>query len=134
MSSNDRMSSSTTPGTTSSSPPNATASTRPTAPTGLYGFAAPSLTGPYEPLNGSGLVIRNPAAEPDQAYAWLVLPDLHVVSFADYRSHQGRDLRHAKAAQARVDFGGTIAPMLKLTLDGMATSVIAASGRAHGNV
>lgn len=31
------------------------------APTGLYGFAAPSLTGPYEPLNGFGLVIQNPS-------------------------------------------------------------------------
>ncbi|MEV0232309.1 glycoside hydrolase family 68 protein [Nonomuraea sp. NPDC050786] len=93
------------------------------APTGLYGFAAPSLTGPYEPLNGSGLVIQNPAAEPDQAYAWLVLPDLHVVSFANYRAQQGTDLRHAETAQARAHFGGTVAPMLKLGLDGTATSV-----------
>ena len=86
-SSNDRTSSSTIPGTTSSSPPNATPSTRPvSAPTGLYGFAAPTLTGPYEPLNESGLVLQNPSDEPDQAYAWLVLPDLHVISFANYRS------------------------------------------------
>ncbi|WP_327589527.1 glycoside hydrolase family 68 protein [Nonomuraea sp. NBC_00507] len=95
-------------------------------PTGLYGFAAPRLTGPYEPLNASGLVIQNPSLEPDQAYAWLVLPDLHVVSFANYRSQQGRDLRHAEAAQARANFGGTIAPMLKLTLDEMTTSVVPA--------
>ncbi|MGP3960334.1 glycoside hydrolase family 68 protein [Nonomuraea sp. 3N208] len=94
------------------------------APTGLYGFAAPSLTGPYEPLNGSGLVIQNPRAEPDQAYAWLVLPDLHVVSFANYRSEQGVEVRQATAARARANFGGTLAPTLKLTLDGMTTSVI----------
>ncbi|MEV6158154.1 glycoside hydrolase family 68 protein [Nonomuraea sp. NPDC052129] len=94
------------------------------APTGLYGFAAPSLTGPYEPLNGSGLVIQNPARQPDQAYAWLVLPDLRVVSFANYRSCQGVDLRSAPAARARAGFGGTIAPMLKLSLDAMTTSVI----------
>ncbi|MEU8106778.1 glycoside hydrolase family 68 protein [Nonomuraea muscovyensis] len=94
------------------------------APTGLYGFAAPSLTGPYEPLNGSGLVLQNPSSEPDQAYAWLVLPDLHVVSFANYRSHQGMDLRNAAAAQARAGFGGTISPTLRLTLDGMTTSVV----------
>ncbi|SEG95253.1 levansucrase [Nonomuraea solani] len=93
------------------------------APTGLYGFAAPGLTGPYEPLNGSGLVIQNPAAEPDQAYAWLVLPDLHVAGFANYRSRQGGDLRHAEATEARAHFGGTIAPMLKLTLNGTTTSV-----------
>ncbi|GAA5063341.1 levansucrase [Thermocatellispora tengchongensis] len=97
------------------------------APTGLYGFAAPSLAGPYEPLNGSGLVIQNPAAEPDQAYAWLVLPDLDVVSFANYRSPSGRDLRHAEPARARAAFGGTIAPTLKLTLAGMTTSVIPAT-------
>jgi levansucrase len=94
------------------------------APTGLYGFAATSLSGPYEPLNGSGLVLQNPSLQPDQAYAWLVLPDLHVVSFANYRSDQGMDLRTAGAAQARAGFGGTIAPMLKLTMDGMTTSVI----------
>lgn len=93
------------------------------APTGLYGFAAPSLTGPYEPLNGSGLVIRNPSAEPDQAYSWLVLPDLQVVAFANYRAHQGLDLRQAEAARARAHFGGTVAPRLRLTLDGLATSV-----------
>ena len=29
-------------------------------PTGLYGFVAPRLIGPYEPLNDSGLVLRNP--------------------------------------------------------------------------
>ncbi|MFD2357132.1 glycoside hydrolase family 68 protein [Nonomuraea ferruginea] len=80
------------------------------APTGLYGFAAPSLTGPYEPLNSSGLVIQNPSVAPDQAYAWLVLPDLRVVSFANYRSHQGMDPRSAGAAQARAGFGGTVAP------------------------
>jgi levansucrase len=94
------------------------------APTGLYGFAAPSLTGPYEPLNGSGLVLQNPSIEPDQAYAWLVLPDLRVVSFANYRSHQGMDLRSAGATRARAGFGGTIAPMLRLTMNGMTTSVI----------
>lgn len=93
------------------------------APTGLYGFAAPSLAGPYEPLNGSGLVLQNPSCEPDQAYAWLVLPDLHVVSFANYRSREGTDLRSAEAAQARANFGGTIAPTLRLTLDGLTTSV-----------
>ncbi|MGW6502544.1 glycoside hydrolase family 68 protein [Nonomuraea angiospora] len=96
------------------------------APTGLYGFAAPSLTGPYEPLNGSGLVLRNPRAEPDQAYAWLVLPDLQVVSFANYRSSPGVDPRSAPAAQARAGFGGTIAPILKLTLNGTATSLVPA--------
>lgn len=77
------------------------------APTGLYGFVAPTLTGPYEPLNGSGLVIQNPPTQPDQAYAWLVLPDLSVESFVNYLPGPGT---------ARARFGGTAAPTLHLGL------------------
>nr|WP_203950063.1 glycoside hydrolase family 68 protein [Microbispora rosea] len=94
------------------------------APTGLYGFVAPSLTGPYTALNGSGLVLRNPVEEPDQAYAWLVLPDLRVVSFLNYRSIGGPYPWQAGPAEARAAFGGTIAPVLGLTLRGAATSVV----------
>ncbi|MFC6083980.1 glycoside hydrolase family 68 protein [Sphaerisporangium aureirubrum] len=93
------------------------------APTGLYGFAAPALTGPYRPLNGSGLVVRNPPAHPDQAYAWLVLTDLRVVSFLNYRSRVGEAVGTLGAAEARAGFGGTVAPELKLTLDGLGASV-----------
>jgi levansucrase len=92
-------------------------------PTGLYGFVAPRLGGPWEPLNRSGLVIRNPPGQPDQAYAWLVLPDLRVVSFLNYRSPGGADPRRASSAAARAAFGGTVAPVLQLTLDGATTSV-----------
>ena len=95
------------------------------APTGLYGFVAPRLTGPYEPLNGSGLVISNPPAEPDQAYAWWVLPDLRVVSFLNYRCADGRDPRHAQASEARAAFGGTVAPVFEIAL-GAASSCVAA--------
>jgi levansucrase len=96
------------------------------APTGLYGFVAPSLTGPYEPLNGSGLVIQNPPSEPDQAYAWWVLPDLRAVSFLNYRSAEGPGPpRNADASQARARFGGTVAPVLQLVLDGARTSALA---------
>ncbi len=85
-------------------------------PTGLYGFVAPALSGPYEPLNGSGLVVQNPSAQPDRAYAWLVLPDLRVVSFVNYLSANGVDLRHAEAEEARAQFGGTAAPVFSLVL------------------
>ncbi|TDC70680.1 glycoside hydrolase family 68 protein [Streptomyces hainanensis] len=88
----------------------------PGAPTGLYGFVAPTLTGPYEPLNGSGLVVRNPASRPDQAYAWWVLGDLSVVSFVNYLLPDGTDPRQLPAAEARATFGGTVAPVLDLTL------------------
>jgi levansucrase len=97
------------------------------APTGLYGFVASSLTGPYEPLNGSGLVIRNPSDEPDQAYAWWVLPDLRVMSFVNYRSAEGADMRAAAAVEARARFGGTIAPVLQLALDGATTAIVTPS-------
>ena len=81
------------------------------APTGLYGFVAPALAGPYEPLNGSGLVIQNPSAQPDQAYAWLVLPDLSVESFVNYLPADRGDPETARAR-----FGGTVAPTLHLDL------------------
>lgn len=93
------------------------------APTGLYGFVAPALAGPYEPLNGSGLVIQNPPAQPDQAYAWLVLPDLRVESFVNYLSGAGEDLRLAGPETARGCFGGTPAPTLSLVLHGTATAL-----------
>lgn len=94
------------------------------APTGLYGFAAPTLQGPYEPLNGSGLVIRNPSAQPDQAYAWLVLPTLRVLSFVNYPSTNGVAPARLPANEARARFGGTFAPILDLALDGMSTAVL----------
>ncbi len=61
-------------------------------PTGLYGMVAPSLHGPYEPLNGTGLVIANPAAEPRQGYCWQVLDTLEVISFVDHWGLHGRDI------------------------------------------
>jgi levansucrase len=75
-------------------------------PTGLYGFVAPALRGPYAPVNGSGLVLRNPDSAPAQAYSWLVLPDLRVASFVDV---QPLAPRH---------FGGTLAPIHRVWLDG----------------
>jgi levansucrase len=99
------------------------------APTGLYGFVARDLSGPWEPLNGSGLVIRNPPRAPDQAYAWLVLPDLRAVSFLNYRSPAGGDLRRAPAEDARAGFGGTLAPTLQLALDGSVTSIVVSNNR-----
>jgi levansucrase len=53
------------------------------SPTGLYGMVAASLSGEWRPLNGTGLVVANPHAAPRQAYSWLVLPALSVISFID---------------------------------------------------
>ena len=89
----------------------------PAGPTGLYGMVGASLTGPFEPLNGTGLVISNPVAEPRQAYCWQVLDTLEVISFIDHWGLNGRDI-FAEPALQRQQFGGTIAPMLKIELEG----------------
>lgn len=95
----------------------------PIGPTGLYGMVGPSLFGPFEPLNGSGLVITNPAQEPKQAYCWQVLDNLEVVSFVDHWGLKGLDLA-ADADLNRNQFGGTIAPMLKIEIDGKSTRLV----------
>jgi levansucrase len=95
----------------------------PKGPSGLYGMVAPSLTGPYEPLNGTGLVIANPTVEPRQAYCWQVLDTLEVVSFVDHWGLQGRDI-FAEPGLQREQFGGTIAPMLKIAIDGTKTRLL----------
>lgn len=79
------------------------------APTGLYGMVADRFEGPYAPLNGTGLVLANPSTAPAQAYSWLVLDDLRVVSFVDDRAIEG---------SARDRFGGIPAPVHQLTIDG----------------
>jgi levansucrase len=95
----------------------------PAGPTGLYGMVGASPLGPFTPLNGTGLVVANPDAEPRQAYAWQVLPSLEIVSFVDHWGLKGRDIAVdplLKAAQ----FGGTIAPIIKITIDGATTSLV----------
>lgn len=97
-------------------------------PNGLYGFVAPALAGPYEPINGTGLVVANPDEEPYQAYSWLVLPDLSVASFVDAHSLGGRSPESVAAAgprEARRHFGGTLAPMLRIALDGATARIVA---------
>ncbi|GGI73944.1 levansucrase [Polymorphobacter multimanifer] len=53
------------------------------APTGLYGMVADQIKGPWRPLGGSGLLVANPVAAPDQAYSWLVGSDGSISSFVD---------------------------------------------------
>ena len=95
----------------------------PKGPTGLYGMVGSSLNGPFEPLNGTGLVITNPASEPRQAYCWQVLDTLEVASFVDHWGLQGRDPAEDPALN-RAQFGGTIAPMLKIEIDGATTKLV----------
>ena len=86
------------------------------APTGLYGATARTIEGPWQLLNGHGLVMANPVDEPFQAYSWWVLPDLSVTAFVDYWGI-GNAEAAAKPA-GRGHFGGTFAPFVSLALDG----------------
>ncbi|TAD74992.1 MAG: hypothetical protein EAY70_11110 [Sphingomonadales bacterium] len=74
------------------------------APGGLYGMVADSMAGPWRPLNGSGLVLANPAGRPLQTYSWYVDAALTVCSFVDLLPDG--------------TFGGVPAPLLQLELDG----------------
>jgi levansucrase len=81
------------------------------APGGLYGMVANRLAGPWRPLNGSGLVLCNPPAAPQQSYSWFVSSDLVVASFVD--------LLPAGTPPLRPDapvFGGVPAPLLHLRI------------------
>lgn len=82
----------------------------PIGPTGLYGMVSDRLEGGWAPLNGTGLVFANPAEAPAQAYSWLVLPDLSVISFVDNWGQR------ADATPRR--FGASFAPRLRLRLNG----------------
>jgi levansucrase len=91
------------------------------AATGLYGFVADSILGPYRPLNGHGTVFVNPPERPRQVYSWLVLNDLSVVAFVDAYGYDAStdsllvsDQRDAR----RAEFAGTFAPIVHIELDG----------------
>jgi levansucrase len=93
-----------------------------TGPTGLYGFAAQDFLGPYEPFNGSGLVLRNPPGEPFQAYSWLVLPDLTTTAFVDSFALHGvhpEQLETQGTEAVRAHFGGTMTPASQVRVEGL---------------
>lgn len=95
----------------------------PSGPNGLYGAVASTLRGPYRPLNGTGLVAANPAAEPTQSYSWLVLGDLSVISFIDYWGMGGARLAD-HPERVRSHFGGTPAPVFHIELDGETSRIV----------
>jgi len=104
-------------------------------PDALYGFVGDSLYGDYEPLNGSGLVIANPAEAPFQAYSWLAMPhgnNAVVESFVNFRglddtsmgSISLNEVGYLPREEQRELFDGTLAPSLKLQLDGTETRIV----------
>jgi len=86
----------------------------PAGPTGFYGMAARSLAGTWTPLNGSGLVLANPANDPRRAYSWFVSAEGVVASFVDDPGGQG--------------FVGAPAPLLQLAFDGETVSLVGEVG------
>ena len=104
-----------------------------TGPDGLYGFVAEEFTGPYRPLNGSGLVVTNPPSAPFQAYSWMAFThgsEVLVQSFLNYFDFAGESLdaiAELPDADQRDRFGGTLAPTLRLAVDGDQT-------RLHGTL
>jgi levansucrase len=104
---------------------------------GLYGFVADSLRGTYRPLNGSGLVVANPENAPFQAYSWLAFDhpeDLLVNSFFGYFDYDRPSLDDVallpESEQFR-RFGGTLAPTLRVRLDGDRSRIVRALDHGH---
>jgi levansucrase len=95
----------------------------PAGPNGLYGMRGASMSGPWQPLNGSGLVAGNPEAEPYQTYSWLVLDTLEVVSFIDYWGLKGRS-PGSDPDLLRGQFGGAPAPRFRLAIDGLSARIV----------
>jgi levansucrase len=89
----------------------------PSGPNGVYGMVAPSVLGPYAPLNGSGLVAANPESAPFQTYSWWVDANLDVWGFIDYPACTP-DTRQDDPHWRRAHFGGSPAPAFRLVLEG----------------
>ena len=97
---------------------------------GLYGFVADSLDGDYRPLNGSGLVLTNPATAPFQAYSWMAFPhreEVLVQGFFNYFDFEGESLdeiAELTTAEQMRRFGGTLAPTTRLRVDDDRTEIV----------
>jgi levansucrase len=81
---------------------------------GLYGFLGDSLRSDYQPLNASALVLGNPPEAPKQQYSEYVMPNWLVESFIETVPIAGGGER----------FGGTLAPTLRLQVDGASTYLV----------
>jgi levansucrase len=80
-----------------------------TGPDGVYGWVGDSLRSDYKPLNASALVLGNPAEEPLQQYSEYVMPNWLVESFIDKVGGKS---------------GGTLAPTLRLEVEGSNTYMV----------
>ncbi|ESK38742.1 levansucrase [Acinetobacter nectaris CIP 110549] len=90
-----------------------------TGPDGVYGFVSENLTGPYRPMNSSGLVLGNPSSQPFQTYSHYVMPNGLVTSFIDsvpVPTPNPKDLQYR--------IGGTEAPTVRIELVGDRSFVV----------
>lgn len=85
-----------------------------TGPDGVYGFVSENLTGPYTPMNSSGLVLGNPSSQPFQTYSHCVMPNGLVTSFID----------NVPVSDSSYRIGGTEAPTVKIALEGTRSFVV----------
>ncbi|WP_206245385.1 glycoside hydrolase family 68 protein [Novosphingobium terrae] len=89
----------------------------PSGPNGIYGMVADDILGPYQPLNGTGLVAANPESTPYQAYSWWIDEALTASGFADLPGvAPGGQVDDA--AWRRAHFAGRPAPLFRIALDG----------------
>jgi levansucrase len=95
----------------------------PTGPNGLYGMVADRLSGPWRPLNGTGLVAPNPAEEPFQTYSWWVMDSLEVAGFVDHWGLKGRSLADQPELVVS-QFGGVPAPRFRIALSGKTAQIV----------
>ncbi len=95
----------------------------PTGPNGLYGMVADRLSGPWHPLNGTGLVAPNPDEEPVQTYSWWVMDNLEVAGFIDNWGLKGRSVTEQPELVAAT-FGGVPAPRFRIALDGETAQIV----------
>jgi levansucrase len=104
---------------------------------GLYGFVADSLRGDYRPLNGSGLVLTNPANAAFQTYSWMAFShrdEVLVQSFFNYYDLGDLtldDVGRLPDEEQLGKFGGTLAPTVRLDVDGDRTRIRGTLAHCH---
>lgn len=96
----------------------------PSGPNGLYGAVGDSPVGPFQPLNGTGLVAANPPEAPFQSYSWWLTADLTVHGFADLVGVTGASDIVDTPEWRRQHFCGGPAPAFRIWLDGDKAGVV----------
>ncbi|SEP18696.1 levansucrase [Halogranum amylolyticum] len=97
---------------------------KPPGPEALHGFAADGLyDSDMEPLNGSSLVVANPEKAPFQTYSWLAMPHGSGSIVESFVNFQDVDTLGLPGDELKEAFGGTLAPSLKVDIDGTDTSI-----------